>query len=123
MNLSLTKPATRKTVTIPSEKSVIGHCWMIIYGPARGFKPLSDVERSKLFSDLKNRMQKRELALAIAKDLGWWNGIQEVGEPGGKQMQMGPVIALQREAEANGCIVSILHIPPRIRHGVMRLAG
>jgi hypothetical protein len=34
-----------------------------------------------------------------------------VGEPGGKWMQMGPVIALQCEAEANGCIVSILHIP------------
>jgi hypothetical protein len=95
----------------PSEKSTIGHCWVIIYRPANGFEPLSDSEQSKLFLDLKNRMQRRELALAIAKSLGWSKGIREVGRPGGKQTQMGPMIALQREAEASGCLVSVLHIP------------
>jgi hypothetical protein len=95
----------------PSEKSTIGRCWVIICGPANGFEPLSDSERSKLFLDLKNRMQRRELALAIAKSLRWSKGITEVGGPGGKQTQMGPMIALQREAEASGCLVSILQIP------------
>jgi hypothetical protein len=95
----------------PSEKSTIGRCWVIIYGPANGFKRLSDSERSKLFLDLKNRMQRRELALAIAKSLGWSKGIREVGRSGGKQTQMGPMIALQSEAEASGWLVSILQIP------------
>ena len=53
----------------------------------------------------------RALALAIAEHLGWGRGIRKVGRPGGKQTQMGPMISLQHEAEASGCLVSILRIP------------
>ena len=98
-------------LSIPSEKSTISRCWVIIQGPANSFKPLSDSKRSKLFLDLKNRMRRRELALALAKSLGWSKGIREVGGPCGKQAQMGPMIPLQHGAEASGCLISILHIP------------
>jgi hypothetical protein len=45
---------------------------------------LSDSKRSKLFLNLKNRMQRRELAFTIVKSLGWSKRIREVGRPGGK---------------------------------------
>jgi hypothetical protein len=100
--------------TIPSEKYFSGRCWMLTYGPARGLKPLSSSERYKLFFDLKNQIRKRDLALAIAQNLGWEGGVQKMGGgPGGKQTQLSPARALQDEAEASGCLVSILCIPTR----------
>ena len=97
--------------SILSEKSTIGHCWVIIYKPTNGFKSLSDSEWRKLFLDLKNRIQRRELALAMAKSSGWSKEIREVSGPGGKQVQMGSMIVLQCGAKASGCLVSILQIP------------
>jgi hypothetical protein len=97
--------------SIASEKSVIIRCWQLIHGVARGREPLEDAERSKLYSDLVNRVYQRELALAIAGSLGWDKAVRELGGPGGKQMQMDDMVALRREAEASGCLVSILVVP------------
>jgi hypothetical protein len=95
---------------IASERSIIIRCWRIIYGPARGAEPLSDAHRSELYSALKNRICKRKLVLAIANNLGWSKAVQEVGVPEGEQMQKDDMVALRREAEASGCLVSILVI-------------
>ena len=47
----------------------------------------------------------------IAKNLGWARAVAELGEPGGLQRQVADVVALRREAEASGCLVSILTFP------------
>jgi hypothetical protein len=83
----------------------------IKYGPNRGDEPYTPAMKSKLLSQLKKRESHRELALAIAKNLGWEKAVQEIGGPGGKQRQMATMLGLRREAEASGCLVSILLIP------------
>jgi hypothetical protein len=101
--------------TITSERSPIIGCMNMIYGN-RGCEPFSPVKKRKLLSQLKKRECHRQLALAIAKNLGWEKAVQDIGGPGGKQRQMTTRADLRRQAEASGCLVSVLLIPEGSLH-------
>jgi hypothetical protein len=96
--------------SITSERGPIIGCMKVIYGPKRGREPLSPVKKRKLLSQLKKRECHRQLALAIAKNLGWEKAVEDIGGPGGKQRQMATRADLRRQAEASGCLVSVLLI-------------
>jgi hypothetical protein len=98
--------------TITSERGPIILC-MIMCDRKPGCETLSPVMKKKLLSQLKKRECHRELALAIAKNLGWEKAVQDVGGPGGKQRQMATRLDLRLQAEASGCLVSVLLIPER----------
>jgi hypothetical protein len=97
--------------SVASELPTILQCHRMIHGVKRGRDPLSDAKRSKLYSTLTNMAYQRDLALMIAKSLGWERAVAALGGPGGLQRQVADVIALRREAEASGCLVSILTFP------------
>jgi hypothetical protein len=97
--------------TIASELPTILQCHRTIHGLKRGRDPLSDATRSKLYSTLTTMVYQRHLALLIAKSLGWERAVAELGGPGGRQMQLDDMAALRREAEASGCLVSIVTFP------------
>ena len=97
--------------SVPSELPTILQCHHMIHGVKQGRGPLSDAKRSKLYLTLTNMAYQRDLAFIIAKSLGWERAVAELGGPGGLQRQVADVIALRREAEASGCLVSILTFP------------
>jgi hypothetical protein len=97
--------------SVASELPTILQCHQMIHGVKRGREPLSNAKRSKLHSTLTNMAYQRDLALMIAKSLGWERAVAELGGPGGLQRQVADVVALRREAEASGCLVSILTFP------------
>ena len=97
--------------TVASELPTILQCHQMIHGVKQGRDPLNDAEKSKLYSTLTNMAHQRDLALMIAKSLGWERAVAELGGPGGKQRQLVSMLALRREAEASGCLVSTLTFP------------
>ena len=115
--------------SVGSERTVIHHCCIIVYGPTCGWEPLSDTHCSELYSALKGRIYKRKLALT--RSLVIWGGteaVQEVGSEAGslaKQMQMSSMIPLRHQAEASGCLShrSWLFLSLQIQGGVVLRAG
>ena len=97
--------------SIASELPTILQCHQMIHGVKQGRDPLSNAKKSKLYSTLTNMAYQRDLALVIAKSLGWERAVAELGGPGGRQRQLVNMVALQREAEASGCLVSFLTFP------------
>jgi hypothetical protein len=97
-------------VSTASEIPMIRRCLTILYGARNGRRLLDDAEKSKLLSQLKNRVRYREFALAIALNLGWEKAVEELGGPTGKQQQMCNVYDLQTQAEESGCLARFLVI-------------
>ena len=81
--------------------------------------PLDDTEKRRLLLVLTDRKQYQELAIAIAESLGWGRFVDELGRPDGKQAQLSSMFGLQWEAEASGCLVSVLIQ----RHALGRYSG
>lgn len=81
--------------------------------------PLNDAEKGRLLLVLKNRKQYQELAVAIAKSLGWGELVDKLGRPDGEQARLSVMFGLQWKAEASGCLVNVLIQ----RHSLGRYSG
>ena len=97
------------------ETSTIVMCFRVV----RGKNPLNDAEKGRLLLVLKNRKQYQELAVAIAKNLGWEKFIDELGRPDGEQARLSVMFGLQQKAEASGCLVNVVVQ----RHSLGRYGG
>ena len=104
-----------KPIQTARETTTIVMCYRVL----RGNNPLNDAEKGRLLLVLKNRKQYQELAVAIAKSLGWGKFVDELGRPDGEQTQLSAMFGLQQKAEASGCLVAVLIQ----RHSLGRYSG
>lgn len=77
--------------------------------------PLNDTEKGRLLLVLKDRKRYQELAVAIAKNLGWGRFVDKLGRPDGEQARLSVMSGLQWKAEASGCLVK--------KHSLGRYSG
>ena len=102
-----------KPIQTARETPTIVMCYRVLSGS----NPLNDTEKGCLLLVLKNRKQYQELAVAIAKSLGWGKFVDELGRPDGEQAQLSAMFGLQQKAEASGCLVTVLiqrHSSPKV---------
>jgi hypothetical protein len=94
----------QKPIQTARETPTIVMCHRVLGGR----NPLDDAEKGRLLSVLKNRRQYQELAVAIAKNLGWGKLVDELGRPDGEQARLSSMFGLQQKAKVSGCLVTVL---------------